>query len=107
MYSFFFPELVSEPRQKSKLIYARLKRGFNDRYVWLGNDDFAKLFESWDFESNEGKFEGMLDFDQSVSYFLDKDELKEPNDLIGMNLGECGEIIDFEMRDIEWENPGE
>jgi len=97
---------MSKPIQKSKLIHAELKCGSNFKYVWLGNDNFAKLFESWDYESNEGKFEGMLDFDQKVSYFFDREDLKRSKDLIGIDVEdglEGGEIVDFEMEDIDWE----
>ena len=96
---------MSEPIQKSKLIYAELKCGSTYKYVWLGNDNFAKLFESWDFESNEGKFYGMLDFDQKVSYFFDREDLKRSKDLIGQCVEEMegGEVVDFELEDIVWE----
>ena len=96
---------MSETTQKSKLIYAELKCGSTYRYVWLGNDTFAKLFESWDYESNEGKFEGMLDFDHTISYFFDKEDLKGSEDLIGIDVEdglEGGEIVAFEMEDIDW-----
>ena len=49
--------------QQSRIIHAELKNGSNYSYLWLGNDHFADLFNSWDFESNEGKYEGMLDRD--------------------------------------------
>jgi hypothetical protein len=47
--------------QKSKIIYAELKNGSTYEYLWLGNDHFADLYNSWDYEDNEGKYEGMLD----------------------------------------------
>ena len=95
---------MSETTQKSKLIYAELKCGSTYKYVWLGNDNFAKLFESWDYESNEGKFEGMLDFDHTISYFFDREDLKRSEDLIGESVEEMegGEVVDFEMEDIDW-----
>ena len=46
-------------KQKSKLIHAKIKCGYIYTYMWLGNDDFARLWESWDYDSDEGKFEGL------------------------------------------------
>jgi hypothetical protein len=40
--------------QKSKIIYAELKNGSTYKYLWLGNDHFADLYNSWDYEDNEG-----------------------------------------------------
>ena len=95
---------MSETTQKSKLIYAELECGSTYRYVWLGNDNFAKLFESWDYESNEGKFEGMLDFDHTISYFFDREELKGSEDLVGESVEEMegGEVVALETEDIDW-----
>jgi hypothetical protein len=48
----------------------------------------------------------MLDFDQKVSYFFDREDLKRSKDLIGIDVEdglEGGEIVDFEMEDIDWE----
>lgn len=91
---------------KSKLIHAELKNGSFYSYLWLGNDHFADLYNSWDCESNEGKYEGMLDFDNTISYTLDMNELKNEQSIIGLNLEdglEDAEIVDYELEDIEWD----
>lgn len=93
--------------QKSKILYAELKNGSNYKYLWLGNDYFADLFNSWDFESNEGKYKGMLDFDYTVSFTIEMDEIKDEQSIIGMSFDEGledSEIVDFTLEDINWEN---
>ena len=98
----------------SKIIYAELKNGSTYKYLWLGNDHFADLYNSWinedvmgeDFESNEGKYEGMLDFDHTISYTFDMDEIKDEQSIIGLDVEgglEDAEIVDFTIRDIKWE----
>ena len=105
-------------QQKSKIIYAELKNGSFYEYVWLGNDYFADLFNSWinedvmgeDFESNEGKYKGMLDFDHTISYTFDMDEIKDQQSIIGIDIEdglEDGEIVDFTIRNIKWEKNDE
>lgn len=92
--------------QKSKLIYAELKNGSTYKYVWLGNDDFAKLWESWDYDSDEGKFKGLHAFDERISYFFQSDELKNESEIIGIDVEdglEDAEIVDYELEDINWE----
>jgi hypothetical protein len=83
--------------QTTKLIHAKLKNGNNYSYLWLGNDDFADLWEDWDFESNEGRFKGMLDFDCTFG--------KDEESIIGL----CTEldftdeaIVDFTLEDVIW-----
>jgi len=99
---------------KSKIIYAELKNGSFYNYLWLGNDHFSDLYMSWlnedilgeNFESNVGKYEGMLDFDNTISYTLDMNELKNEQSIIGLNLEdglEDAEIVDYELEDIEWD----
>ena len=93
--------------QKSRILYAELKNGSNYKYLWLGNDHFADLFNSWDFERNEGKYEGMLDFDYTVSLTIEMDEIKDEQSIIGMSFDEGledSEIVDFTLEDINWEN---
>ena len=63
--------------QNTKLIHAKLKNGSYYKYVWLGNDNFSKMFETWDYESNQGKYKGLLDFDQKISYYFDYEEFKD------------------------------
>ena len=90
---------------KSKLIHAELKNGDFYSYLWLGNDHFADLYNSWDFESNEGKYEGMLDFDYTFSFTV-LDEIKDEQSIIGMSFDEGledSEIVDYELEDIEWD----
>ena len=90
---------------KSKLIHAKLKNGSFYSYLWLGNDHFADLYNSWDFESNEGKYEGMLDFDYTFSFTV-LDEIKDEQSIIGMSFDEGledSEIVDYELEDIEWD----
>jgi hypothetical protein len=88
--------------QKSKIIYAELKNGSTYKYVWLGNDHFADLFNSWinEDEDNEGKYEGMLDFDHTISYTFDMDEIKDEQSIIGLGIEDAE--IDF-IRNIIWE----
>ena len=93
--------------QKSKIIYAELKNGSTYKYLWLGNDHFADLYNSWDYEDNEGKYEGMLDFDHTISYTFDMDEIKDEQSIIGIDIEdglEDGEIVDFTLENINWEN---
>ena len=90
---------------KSKLIHAELKNGSFYSYLWLGNDHFADLYNSWDFESNEGKYEGMLDFDYTFSFTV-LDEIKDEKSIIGMSFDEGledSEIVNYELEDIEWD----
>ena len=92
--------------QTTKLIHAELKNGNNYSYLWLGNDDFANLWNDWDFESNEGKFKGMLDFDQTFGYTFEMDEIKDEKSIIGkcVELGFPDEaIVDFTLEDVIWE----
>mgnify|MGYP005989612255 CR=1 FL=1 len=91
--------------QQSRIIHAELKNGSNYKYLWLGNDNFADLFNSWDFESNEGKYEGMLDFDNSVGFTIEMDEIKDEQSIIGMSFDEelqDSEIVDFTLENINW-----
>jgi hypothetical protein len=93
--------------QKSKIIYAELKNGSTYKYLWLGNDHFADLYNSWDYEDNEGKYEGMLDFDHTISYTFDTDEIKNEQSILGIDIEdglEDGEIVDFTIRNVKWEN---
>ena len=92
--------------QKTKLIHAELKNGDFYKYLWLGNDDFADLWNDWDFESNEGKFKGMLDFDQTFGFTFEMDEIKDEKSIIGkcVELGFLDEaIVDFTLEDVIWE----
>ena len=91
--------------QKSKLIHAKIKCGYTYTYLWLGNDDFAKLYEDWDYDSDEGKFKGLHAFDSAFGYTIDSDEIKNADDLIGQeDFNDNGDIIvDYELEDINWE----
>ena len=91
--------------QTTKLIHAELKNGDCYSYLWLGNDDFADLWWDWDFESNEGRFKGMLDFDQTFGYTFEMGEIKNEESIIG----KCAEmdfideeIVDFTLEDVIW-----
>lgn len=99
---------------KSKIIHAELKNGDFYDYLWLGNDHFSDLYMSWvnedilgkNFESNVGKYEGMLDFDNTISYTLHMDDLKNEQSIIGLDLEdglEDAEIVDYQLEDIEWD----
>ena len=110
-----FQILKDSKMNSSKIIYAELKNGSTYKYLWLGNDHFADLFNSWinedvmgeDFESNEGKYEGMLDFDHTISYTFDMDEIKDEQSIIGLDVEgglEDAEIVDFTIRNIIWES---
>ena len=92
--------------QTTKLIHAKLKNGNDYSYLWLGNDDFADLWNDWDFESNEGRFEGMLDFDLTFGYTFEMEEIKDEESIIGkcIELGFPDEaIVDFTLEDVIWE----
>ena len=92
--------------QTTKLIHALLKNGDCYSYLWLGNDYFADLFNDWDFETNEGKYKGMLDFDQTVSFTIEMDEIKDEESIIGMSFDtdlEDSEIVDFDLEEVVWE----
>ena len=91
--------------QTTKLIHAELKNGDGYSYLWLGNDDFADLWNDWDFESNEGRFKGMLDFDQTFGYTFEMDEIKDKKSIIGkcVELGFPDEaIVDFTLEEVVW-----
>ena len=91
--------------QQSRIIHAELKNGSHYKYLWLGNDHFADLYNSWDFESNRGKFQGMLDLDHTVSYTFDMEEIKDEQSIIGIDVEdglEDAEIIDFTIDNINW-----
>tara|TARA_R100000544_G_C2172499_1_gene32931 strand:+ start:39 stop:395 length:357 start_codon:yes stop_codon:yes gene_type:complete len=90
----------------SKIIYAQLKNGSTYKYLWLGNDHFADLYNSWDYENNEGKHKGMLDFDHTISYTFDMDEIKNEQSIVGIDVEdglEDGEIVRFTIRNVKWE----
>jgi len=92
--------------QTTKLIHAELKNGDSYSYLWLGNDYFADLFNSWDFESNEGKYKGLYDFDVTFSFTIEIDEIKDEESIIGMSFDtdlEDSEIVDFTLEDVIWE----
>jgi len=92
--------------QTTKLIHAELKNGDFYKYLWLGNDYFADLFNNWDFETNEGKYKGMLDFDYTFSFTIEIDEIKNEESIIGMSFDtdlEDSEIVDFTLEEVVWE----
>jgi len=98
--------LMIEILQKSKIIHAELKNGSYYKYVWLGNDNFAKLFENWNYESNKGKYKGLLEFDEKISYYFDYDEFNNEKEIIGIDVEdglEDAEIIDFTIENINWD----
>ena len=93
--------------QTSKLIHADLKNGRSYAYLWLGDDYFADLFNSWDFESREGKYKDLYEFDTTFFITIEKDEIKDENSIIGMSFDEDlenSEIVDFTLEDIIWED---
>jgi len=92
--------------QTTKLIHAELKNGDSYSYLWLGNDYFADLWNDWDFESNEGKYKGMLDFDYTFSFTIEIDEIKDEESIIGMSFDtdlEDSGIVDFTLEEVIWE----
>jgi hypothetical protein len=92
--------------QTTKLIHAELKNGDFYKYLWLGNDYFADLFNNWDFESNEGKYKGLYDFDLTFSFTIEMDEIKDEESIIGMSFDEGledSEIVDFNLEEVVWE----
>jgi hypothetical protein len=49
----------------------------------------------------------MLDFDYTVSFTIEMDEIKDEQSIIGMSFDEGledSEIVDFTLEDINWEN---
>jgi|TARA_R100001244_G_scaffold98464_1_gene73524 hypothetical protein len=92
--------------QTTKLINAELKNGDFYKYLWLGNDYFADLFNSWDFESDEGKYKGLYDFDVTFCRTIEQDEIKDEESIIGVSFDtelEDSEIVDFTLEDVIWE----
>ena len=92
--------------QTTKLIHAELKNGDFYKYLWLGNDYFADLFNSWDFESDEGKYKGLYDFDVTFCMTIEQDEIKDKESIIGMSFDtdlEDSEIVDFDLENVIWE----
>jgi len=92
--------------QTTKLIHVELKNGDFYKYLWLGNDDFADLWNDWDFESNEGKYKGLYDFDVTFSFTIEMDEIKNEESIIGMSFDtdlEDSEIVDFTLEEVIWE----
>jgi hypothetical protein len=92
--------------QTTKLINAQLKNGDFYKYLWLGDDYFADLFNSWDFESDEGKYKGLYDFDLTFSFTIEMHEIKDKESIIGMSFDtdlEDSEIVDFTLEDVIWE----
>ncbi len=92
--------------QTTKLIHVELKNGDFYKYLWLGNDDFADLWNDWDFESNEGKYKGLYDFDVTFSFTIEMDEIKDEESIIGMSFDtelEDSEIVDFDLEEVIWE----
>lgn len=89
----------------SKLIHAELKNGKSYKYLWLGNDYFSDLWKDWDFESDKGKFKGMLDFDCTFSVTIDMDEIKDEKSILGMSFDKGlkdSEIVNFHLEEINW-----
>jgi|ETNvirenome_2_30_1030614.scaffolds.fasta_scaffold12822_2 hypothetical protein len=92
--------------QTTKLIHVELKNGDFYKYLWLGNDDFADLWNDWDFESDEGKYKGLYDFDLTFSFTIEMDEIKNEESIIGMSFDtdlEDSEIVDFTLEEVIWE----
>ena len=91
--------------QTTKLIHAKLKNGDSYSYLWLGNDYFADLFNSWDFETDEGKYKGLYDFDVTFCMTIEQDEIKDKESIIGVSFDtelEDSEIVDFDLEDVIW-----
>ena len=69
--------------QKSKLFTVVDKAGQNKTVCWLGNDQFSEDIKTFDPDRDEDL--DLVDLDSVISYYFEKDELTEDNDLIGMN----------------------
>ena len=89
----------------TKIIHADLKNGSSQSYLWLGNDKFAQVFKEWDFENDEGKFKGFMEFDCRVGFTIEHEELSKEQDIIGSSFGDelpNSEIIDYRLEEINW-----
>tara|TARA_R100000742_G_C4233918_1_gene54891 strand:- start:380 stop:655 length:276 start_codon:yes stop_codon:yes gene_type:complete len=67
--------------QKSKLFTVVDKAGQNKTVCWLGNDQFSEDIKTFDPDRDEDL--DLVDLDSVISYYFEKDELTEDNDLIG------------------------
>ena len=69
--------------QKSKLFTVVDKAGQNKTICWLGDDKFSEDIKTFDPDREEDL--DLVDLDSVISYYFEKDDLTEDNDLIGMN----------------------
>ena len=69
--------------QKSKLFTVVDKAGDTKTVCWLGDDKFSKDIKTFDPEKESDL--DLVDLDSVITYYFDKDDLTEDNDLIGKN----------------------
>lgn len=69
--------------QKSKLFAIKDKAGQNKTVCWLGDDKFSEDIKN--FDNDKAEDIDLIALDGAISYYFEKDELTEDNDLIGMN----------------------
>ena len=69
--------------QKSKVITIVDKAGDTKTVCWLGDDKFSKDIKTFDPEKESDL--DLVDLDSVITYYFDKDDLTEDNDLIGKN----------------------
>jgi len=69
--------------QKSKLFTVIDKAGDTKTVCWLGDDKFSEDIKTFDPEKEADL--DLVDLDSVITYYFDKDDLTEDNDLIGKN----------------------
>lgn len=69
--------------QKSKLFTVVDKAGDTKTVCWLGDDKFSEDIKTFDPEKEADL--DLVDLDSVITYYFDKDDLTEDNDLIGKN----------------------
>ena len=69
--------------QKSKLFTVVDKAGDTKTVCWLGDDKFSEDIKTFDPEKEADL--DLVDLDSVITYYFDKDDLIEDNDLIGKN----------------------
>jgi hypothetical protein len=67
--------------QKSKIITVIDKTGYATTVCWLGDDKFSEDIKNFDHDKVEDL--DLVAMDGTISYYFEKEELSEDNDLVG------------------------